>query len=242
MSRGSFCVYCGAEDSSENPVVSGVCLKCKLKRGELAKVDAREYKFDLCRVCYSVRVGYKWFEAGSFSEALSIVVENYLINHIKPSSGVEKLEYTGYEHVTEPSWRTTLRLYFKIVYGGREAIAPLDVVVSFNPDKCPRCRMHDSGEYEAVVQLRGLSDEEFTSILNTALKHHSKLLESVIEIASVRNGVDVYLSSGSSARKLAKALTSILKTRYSVVTSESYEEVRSGSGGRARLTISIKVS
>jgi len=242
VSRGGFCIYCGVEDTGENPVVGGVCLKCKLKRGELVKADAREYKFDLCRVCYSVRIGYKWFEARDFGEALSIVVENYLVEHVKPGSGVEKLEYAGYEHVTAPSWRTTLRIYFKTVYGGREVVAPLDVVVSFNPVKCPRCRMHNSGEYEAVIQLRGLSDEEFTSILNTALKHHSKLLVGVIEITSVRNGIDVYLSSRGSARKLAKALTSILKTRYSVVTSESYQEVRSGSGGRGRLTISIRVS
>jgi len=242
VSRGGFCIYCGVEDTSENPVVDGVCLNCKLKRGELVKADAREYRFDLCRVCYSVRISYKWFEASDFSEALSIVVENYLVERVKPGIGVEKLEYAGYELVTAPSWRTALRLYFKIVYGGREAVAPLDVVVSFNPVKCSRCRMHDSGEYEAVVQLRGLSNEEFTSILNTALKHHSKLIEGVIEIASVKNGIDVYLSSGSSARKLAKALTSILKNRYNIVTSESYQEIRSGSGGRARLTISIRVS
>jgi len=237
----AFCVYCGVESSAENPVINGVCLRCRLERNMLVKTSCREIKVDMCKHCFSVRSGYKWVETTGFTNALDFVIKTHATKCIEPGEGVEELSLSSYEFVTTPSWRTVVRMHFKGRYRGVEFTTPVEIVVHFNPVKCPRCVVSVSGEYEAVLQLRGLSRNDIEHTLNSVLNSMPGSAASLIDIVEVRGGVNIYLRDKGAARKLAKAIARVLSNNYRVTVEESFEEIRAGSDGRARLAISIRV-
>jgi nonsense-mediated mRNA decay protein 3 len=134
---GKYCIYCGAEDSPDNPVVNNVCLRCRMKRGELVIPLEKEMHFEMCKICYSIRLGHKWIETNGFEDAIGIIVNNYIMKKVKPGEGVTDLVIDHYEPVTVPSWRTVVRVYFRGRYGGKEFIYPLDFTIYFKPSNAP---------------------------------------------------------------------------------------------------------
>jgi nonsense-mediated mRNA decay protein 3 len=232
-----YCIYCGAEDSPDNPVVGGVCLRCRIKRGEVVVVEEREFRIDLCKVCGAVRIGYKWVDTHGFEDALREVVYSILAHKAKPGPGVSSLEIDSYELVTHASWRTIVRVYYKGLYGGKEFVYPVDYVVYFNPTKCPRCRMIESGEFEAVVQIRGVDKRVLEKALEKVFNRDKRLRQDLVDYIEVSNGVDIYFYNHGAARKLSRRLSSMLR----LTVKENYEVAGMRSGRqRARLYISLK--
>ncbi len=232
-----FCIYCGKEHTSSNPVVDGVCLECRLKRGEIISVDRKELRIDFCKVCGAVRIGHKWVETRSFEEALETIAYEVLPRHIKRGLGVEELGIGGYELVTKASWRTIVRIYVKGKYGGAGFTSPVDFVVYLNPVKCPRCIMVESGEYEAVLQIRGISRRELEKVLAKEFSRDERLRNDLVDVIENENGLDLYFFNHGAARKLARKLAS----RFNLRIKENYEVAGMRSGKqRARLIISLK--
>ncbi|OYT39088.1 MAG: hypothetical protein B6U89_04740 [Desulfurococcales archaeon ex4484_58] len=232
-----YCIYCGVEDSIDNPVINGVCLNCRMKRGELVVVNERNLYIELCRSCFSVRIGYKWRESTGFDDAIEQVVYSVLKNKVKPGEGVSNLTINDYELITTPSWRTIVRVYFRGVYGGKEFEYPIDFTIYFKPVKCPRCKMIDSGEFEAVVQIRGIDSKLLDKIFEKIVSRDRRFVENIVDIIETRNGVDLYFYDHGTARKMAKQLSKYLKLRIK----ENYEVTGMRSGvSRARLYISLK--
>ncbi len=232
-----FCIYCGAEDSRENPVVNGVCLKCRYKRGELVKVDKKELYLELCKTCYSLKIGFKWIQTNGFEDALNIVVYRVISKIVEPGEGVSSLTLDGYELMTNPSWRTVVKVFFKGLYGGVEFRYPIVFTIFFKPVKCPRCKMMDSGEFEAVLQIRDVDKKELDKVLEKIIMRDKRYVENLIDVIETRNGVDLYFYDHGTARRLARLLVKKLELFYK----ENYEVVGVRSGvSRARLYISLK--
>lgn len=241
MSR--FCIYCGAEDTFENPVIENICFKCRIKRGELLNASKKEFRIDMCKSCYSIRLGHKWIETNGFEDALHILANNYLVKHVSGGTGVSDLELLKYEYITTPSWRTIIRLYFKGVYGSKEFVYPVEFTIYLNPVKCSRCIMIDSREYEALVQIRGFNKNILDKIFNKIIESDPKMLSNIIDYYEVKNGVDLYFYSKRSARKLVRMIQKLVNKEYSLIVKESFEEVGTRQGSRrTRLTISIKIT
>ncbi len=239
MSR--FCIYCGVEDTPDNPVVENVCLRCRIKRGELIIAEKKEFRIDMCKICYSIKLSYKWVETNGFEDALDIFVNEHLPKYVKPGPGVKELAIDHYELVTSPSWRTVVRVYFKGLYGSKEFIYSVDFTIYFNPTKCSRCIMIDSREYEALVQIRGFNKNVIEKTLNKIARSDPRFIENLIDYIEGKNGVDLYFYDKGTARKLARMIHRLLSSSYKVVLKESFEEVGTRSGAkRTRLTISIK--
>jgi len=235
MSR--FCIYCGKEHTSNNPVVDGVCLKCRLKRGEIISVDKKELRIDFCKVCGATRIGHKWVDTHSFEEALKTIAYEVLPRHIAKGPGVEDLGVEGYELVTKASWRTIVRIYVNGKFGGAEFTYPVDFVIYLNPIKCPRCIMVESGEYEAVVQIRGIPRKELEKVLVKEFSRDERLRNDLVDVIENEKGLDLYFFNHGAARKLARKLAS----RFDLRIKENYEIAGMRSGKqRARLFISLK--
>lgn len=232
-----YCIYCGREDSPENPVVDGVCLECRIKRGEILRVEKNVLRYDICRVCGSVRIGYKWRDTHGFEEAITLIVYEEVPRYVKPGPGVGDLRVEKYEYSTAANWRTVVRVYFTGTYGGKRFTYPVEFTIFFNPSKCPRCVMIDSGEYEAVLQIRGVNPKILNNILSKEFMADKRLREDLVDVIEADNGVNLYFYNHGAARKLARRLAGRLGLRIR----ENYEVAGTRSGKqRARLSISLK--
>jgi len=235
MSR--FCIYCGTTGSEDNPVVNGICLKCMLKRGRLIKLRKKSIRIDICKICYSIKIGYKWFETSGFEDAISSIINNIVPRLLEPSSREQVFFIEKYEFITKASWKTVVRVYVITFFGGIQIEVPLDITIFLNPVKCPRCRMYNSREFEAVVQIRGYPLSYVFQVLEKVFLEDRRLLRDFIESISSHNGVDIYFFTHGAARKLARKLVHILNAHIM----ETYEEAGMRSGKqRARLYISLK--
>ncbi|RLG82417.1 MAG: hypothetical protein DRO40_07710 [Thermoprotei archaeon] len=232
-----YCVYCGAEESRDNPVVNNVCLKCRIKRNELVKLKETQLKFDFCKICGSVKIGYKWVSTNGFEEAINAIVEKYIPTIIVSGIGVENISITGYELKSMASWHTVINIKMKGVYGGKEFTIDKDIELYLNPVKCPRCIMFDSREFEAVIQIRGFSMKKIAKLIDRELRLDNRLARDLIEVIETGDGVNLYFFNHGAARKLARKLSS----KLGAVIHESYEVAGTRSGKqRARLYISLK--
>ncbi|MCD6301683.1 MAG: hypothetical protein J7L82_06405, partial [Staphylothermus sp.] len=105
-----FCIYCGREDTTTNPVINGVCLECRIKRDELVMLEKNELWVEFCKVCGSVKIGYKWIETSGFEEAIGYIINSVVPIIIKQGSGASNIQIDSYELVTSASWRTIVRV------------------------------------------------------------------------------------------------------------------------------------
>lgn len=234
-----FCIYCGVEDSIENPVIENICLKCRLERSLLLKIES-EIVFEICRSCFSIKIGFKWIETTGLQDALDYVINKKLLNFIEKPVDIKFIEIVKYEFLTNPSWRTRVRVYLKIKYRDYEFIAPIEVTIVFKPVKCFKCINLISGEYDAVVQIRGFDLDYLKTILNNVL-NKSDLVENIVDIIEKHNGCDIYFFNKSYARRFVKTLLKSVSNKYRVSVKESFEHIGSKHGvDRYRLVISIK--
>lgn len=233
-----FCVYCGAEDNPDNPVVNGVCLRCRIKRGRLVYLTSNSIRADLCRVCGSVKVGSKWVEAADFPDAVDKVVKFYAGKILRVDPSVEKAEITSIRLKTGPSWRTLVDVIVEGVYGGKRFRVEKELTVFLSPAKCPRCIMYDSREFSAVVQIRGFKRELVEKAVSSILSKDHRLTRELVEAIETKDGANLYFYSAGAARKLARRVSVALGGKVF----ESHEDVGINRSGkrRSRLYISLK--
>ncbi len=234
-----FCIYCGRSGSRENPIVEGVCLECRIKRRELYVLKNRDIRVDMCKICGSVKIGYKWFSTNSLEEAIDVVVREVISKSLKPLHGVSNLHISGYRLLSSVSWRIFVEITVNGVYGGVEFSVKDRVTVFFSPVKCPRCIMYDSRDFEAVLQIRGYQLSRVEKVVEQEFRRDCRLLRDFIEAIKQSNGVDIFFYSKGAARKLARRL----QHRLGGVIYEAFEEtgVRSGKQ-HTRLYIVLKPS
>ncbi len=232
-----FCIYCGAESTPDNPVIDGVCLRCRIKRGEIVRLKKRMLRYELCKICGNIRVGYRWRNTHGFEEAISLLVYEEIPKYIEPGPGVTDLRITGFEYITEPNWRTRVKVNLSGLYGGAVFNTSVEVVILFTPVKCPRCKMIESGEYEALLQIRGIEKHRLNEFLRREFDADPRLGNDLVDVIETDRGVDLYFYNYGAARKLARRLA----RKLGLGMHENYETVGTRSGRqRARLTIILK--
>ncbi len=233
-----FCIYCGTTGDKENPVINGVCLRCRLKRKELVSLKKKSIKVSYCKICGAIKVGYKWVDTSGFEDAISFIINNIVKELLIPGSGVSDIKITGFNLKTMASWRTVVEIdimgsYGETVFQDRE-----EVVIYLDPVKCPRCIMYNSREFEAVVQIRGVDPSVINRVIVEELNLDNRICRDLIEAIEVAKGIDLYFYTYGAARKIARRIAAKLGN---LIVSETYEKAGMRSGKqRARLYISVK--
>jgi len=228
-----FCVKCGVEESPSTPIVNGLCPKCYVEvRGVVEKVDKIEIEF--CRSCGAVNVHGKWIDVNS-SENLSEIVEEYVIDSIKPLQDFlledVKVDFKPFEDSI-----ATIKLFGKLRETKIEHA--IQVRMSWKSTLCPNCRRIAGGGHKAVVQIRYVNDdEEIEKFVKLVEKEFNKFIK---EIKPVKKGYDIMLTDAGIAKKIAD----LAKRRwFGVKIIESFGDVKRLSTGEkmARLYISIRI-
>lgn len=80
---------------------------------------------------------------------------------------------------------------------------------------CKRCSRASGGYYEAVLQIRGDEDgvEEALDISEEVLVNESDEMGFVSDVKKVKNGYDIYLGSGSTAKRIVREISSRLPAK-----------------------------
>ncbi len=233
-----YCIYCGRTGTPDNPVVNGVCLECRRRRGELDVLTRDSVEAEVCRICYAVRLGGRWIDTKGLGDAAARVAEHFFDKIVRPGPGVEGLRLIGVEYVTKPSWRTVMRYHVEGVYGGAVFRESIDITVFLRPSKCPRCVMYDSREFEAVLQVRGIDKEMLNDVLSGIFMGDPKASRDLIDVIETRDGVDLYFYTHGAARRVSRML---LRKISGLGMKETYEETGMRSGKhRARLYIVVR--
>lgn len=234
-----YCARCG-RSVDERYVLSGLCIDCFLELNRLLCVPER-LSFDYCRACGSVRLGYRWVEAGGLEEAFLTYLRGFMDRRVRACSSVVE-EYWVEEIValTKPSWRSVFRVRFGLRLRGVSGVAHQDYIVEAyaSPTLCPLCKRARAGDYDVVVRLRGASPEKIASVLAPLLESDARLVNSILDVEEHRQGVDVFLLDKSAHSRIIREL----RKRYQVNVKKAAEDVGVDSRGRPRRRLVLMVS
>jgi len=235
------CARCG-KPLEPGRHVGALCLDCFLETTRLLCISDR-LRFDYCKYCGSIRLGYRWVEGGDLEEAARKYIKWYIENHVKPcTSVVKRYELVDIQASSIPSWRTTYILTFSFLLDGVDESVEQSyrVVVYANPTICPMCKDARGGDYNVLVQIRGAPPSRLASALSHLLNSNEHVVNNIVDIIELKNGADIFLSDRGSASRIIREL----KKMFNVKVIATSEDVGISSKGkmRRRLVYSIRLN
>ncbi|MDI6702666.1 60S ribosomal export protein NMD3 [Methanothermobacter wolfeii] len=202
-----FCVRCGRSDSE---LFKGLCRDCFLEEYSILSIPER-IDVNICSHCHSKLVSGRWLDEGLPEEE---IIYRALEDNISWEPPVEdpeiELEITQRRGSI---YRCHVEVDAEVL--GRKMHQEYWTEVRLINTVCPSCSKQSSGYYEAVIQLRAdsrrLSKSEVETadrIVKRTLSRLSKRdrLAYLPRRVEVKEGVDYYIGSHRSARKVTGAL------------------------------------
>lgn len=226
-----FCVKCGISEE-ESPLIEGLCPKCWLEENKLVNVP-ENITIEYCRVCGSPRIHGKWLKPMDMSEAVYTALTEYLISLKPVKQFIRDTTIDSIEFLTEPSWRTSVRVWVKGKVSSVELCQQYNIVVRLRPSICPRCIMKRSGDYEVLVQIRASRRmlSKLRSIIKNAEKYMGEdVVHDIVDVVDNENRVDVLFYSRGAANKFVTILKRVGRFREQ----RSFEDVGMDKHGKRR--------
>ena len=176
-----FCPKCGKKSN-------GLCVKCYL---EGSQVKFKKSEINLCS-CGKVYHRGEW--SPGFDKIIGSLVRQKLI--IPHEIDVKRIDF-------EISDRNNKRIFLKIYISGKyrkETIeTELDAEIKVINKTCELCGRTSGNYFEAVIQLR-TQDPEYLENINNVIDGINP--DFITKIESLKNGIDVYLTSQKYAREI----------------------------------------
>jgi len=219
------CPRCGRE---ARVLVGGLCPSCFAEVHGLARLPQR-VEVEICRYCYSVRLGGRWVPVSSFEEAVWLATSR-AVERARPMDPLEGVELVGVDYETLPNWSTRVSLRLRGRYRGLAVEGTQQLLVRFKATVCPVCKVRVSGEYDTVLQVRGGDPGRVEGEVYRIIGEEG-LAGQTVDLIRTRDGVDVYFTNPGAARKLAKRLRNRVGGRIEGV---HHETVGRNSRGRMR--------
>lgn len=245
-----FCPECGSNDGE---LIEGLCPICYLKGFKILEIDPN-ITVTICAHCNAKLEKANWLEEEIPYEE---IVYNVLENNIKLSDLAEKYEKKDPSNLDiELEIVKVKGTLYECVVNGKARIfdnlieQEFKTTVKINKSVCPNCSKRNSGYYESVIQLRAdsreLEDfeiENVNNIVDATLKKLFKKnkLSYLAQKAQLKEGIDYYIGSYKSGKKLAN----ILQERIGGILKESprlISEDRSTGKGLYRIWISLRLA
>ncbi|TLZ60451.1 MAG: hypothetical protein E6K13_08260 [Methanobacteriota archaeon] len=199
-----FCVECGRD----GPTIDGLCASCFRKRNPLLRapdtIDAV-----VCSDCGRIEMESGWARVD-----LDVAIPRILKSRVPVDPRATRVTFT---HTARREDDRNLALTVKAA----AHVQDLEFVESFHTrlrvkrGLCPTCNRKHSNYYEGILQVRAeerpLTTEErdrLVAFIEAEVARRTGKGEEVFisKIEDVRGGADVYLSSNSTARTIAREL------------------------------------
>lgn len=201
-----FCVECG----SEGPLYEGLCESCFLQKNQFTLVP-KTVDLLRCNHCLEFLIGGSWHRYTSLEEALADAIP------IQVRIGAE---VTGIQiNITPQDMRNygveleiTVRVY------DLEKKERHRTLVRLKGTSCPRCSRIKGSYFESIIQVRSRNRHLDRDEMDELMGHIERRVESAAEqsremfiskVEELHGGFDVYLSSNSLGRAIARELAAM---------------------------------
>jgi nonsense-mediated mRNA decay protein 3 len=212
-----FCYQCGKSEV----LIEGLCAECYIKQYHILTIST-DISVRICAHCNAKFIEGKWIDANiSHEEIIYRTIEDSI--EINPSSENPIIDMNIIQMrgtIAESTVEATDTVF------GKEVQEKHDVNVRLNKDVCPVCSKRNSNYYEAVIQIRSQlkkienkKKEEIDNFINKTLDklYKKDKLAYISQKNEIKEGVDYYIGSLKSARKLSSAI----QERFGGVITES---------------------
>ncbi len=199
-----FCVECGRE----GPTFEGLCAECSLRKHPLVR-PPEALDVTVCAHCDRVDVGGRWERLG-VEEALPALLEDRI-----PVDGRASRHAFAFTARREDDRNLLLDVTLTADLHGLPAETSFRTRVRVKRGVCPTCSRQRGKYYEAILQVRAEGrpvrreerDRAVAFVEGAVARRAAKGEEVFVsKVEDVRGGPDVYLSSNSAARSLARDL------------------------------------
>ena len=212
----TFCVECG----KEGPVYEGLCPECFLNRNRFTEIDDH---LDLmcCGHCSDCLVSGSWRKFQDLEEAAAEMAVHSM--KVRKDAHLGKVEVSVN---TLDANNLEVVISVEVTFRDLSKWEELETTVRVKGTSCPRCSKIMGSYFESIIQVRsrdrkmeqGEKEEvlgEIEDRVERAAVDNRDLFISKIE--ELHGGFDVYLSSNSLGRSIAKELVAM----YGAETKES---------------------
>ncbi|NPB01788.1 MAG: hypothetical protein GXO28_02620 [Methanopyri archaeon] len=236
--------------------MEGLCPECYLEENPLIEVP-EDLEVEVCAQCLAVKTGLGWREPDpELPDVESILIDHALSaleDEMKVLPGarvrLEPLEVKG-----EPGGPGS-RVIVRVLADAEAEIDDVEISkrylieIPIRFSLCDRCMKHRGGYFEAILQVRSfrgeLTEEELEEVMEFIRDTVPKLMEKdgmayVSDSKILDEGLDVYMGSLASARKLAR----LIVQRFGGTVGEShrvvgYDHEKSREKTKASLSVRI---
>jgi len=230
-----FCVRCGVLESSNQPIIDGLCPKCFIKERTIVNLPTK-VEVTICSLCYALYSMGRWVNVGlRLEEVLEYYINKVLIKR--------ENTYPGFNDVKAQVVRVSggkIEVIVRGTYRNASLSQKLITNVRINYRLCPRCLKIKTGGYEALIQIRfeGGVDRRLGREVLKLISKHERIMTSITDVEEVKEGLNIKLMSQSVARQLAN----IVKKKYGAKVVQSWTDAGYVSGKRhSKLTISLRL-
>ncbi|MBN2202922.1 MAG: hypothetical protein JW700_01950 [Candidatus Aenigmarchaeota archaeon] len=196
-----FCFVCGKKT---NDLVEGYCEDCYNKKYQLVKVP-KELQIKMCSRCDKVRHRNRWME---------ITIKDVLKDKIKIMGQNVSLKIGVDEDITIDA-----KGFLEDCKKPKKERHVIKLKI--NKIVCPSCARDSGGYYEAIMQLRGKSEEAMNFMVDVMVKEKKSY-----RADQRKNGFDVYLTDKNFANSMAVAM----KRRFKAKIKKSFRIVTKKEG------------
>jgi nonsense-mediated mRNA decay protein 3 len=211
-----FCVKCGKEGET----FDSLCIRCFLDGRTLITLP-QYIDLERCAACEEFRIGGQW-KAKRSSEGAA---EDITVDTISAVDGLKMISAGAMaEKQDERNYLVKADVCGELC--GRSVTAFAETVVRIKNNVCQKCSRQLGNYYEATLQIRSGTKELSDSLRDETVRYVRGRIENIssanrqiflTKVEEVQGGVDMLLSSISTAKALAKELSDT----YGAETKES---------------------
>lgn len=237
------CNICGCTESIDNPIFNGICLKCMLEKNpELLSIPTR-LDLKLCNLCNAIFIQGNWSNPLKSVHQAVIMYMNHVINYKVKAKEPLKIINVNVMNVKINSNRALVKLDLTIAYGNKITHQVREVTLHLKKSLCSTCFRRRAKVHEAIVQVRVSEPKALASLkdkVNKLLKKLSRdVVDDIVDIKEVREGIDLYFTSKETARYVASKFSHYYLAKV-IETHKFMGRDRSGKR-KSRITLSVRL-
>ncbi|MEM1603367.1 MAG: NMD3-related protein [Zestosphaera sp.] len=204
---GRFCLRCGKRETSNEPLIDGLCVDCFVRERPIVSVPDK-IALVRCPVCGSLYMSGSWIPSTGNDEELI----RYYIDEAVIKKGKTHPAFKDIQVAVLSTGNNRAELLIKSSFAGKSVEQAFIVSYKIDARLCPKCLSVKTRDYEAVLQIRFVGEPT-----EGVKKRIAKLIGSVRSISSnitdyeeLREGINVKFSNVSVARQAASYLQGML--------------------------------
>jgi len=239
----SKCSICGRQSSSDNPVFNNICFECLLSKEPNLIFIPSKIDVKICSLCNAVFIQNNWTQPlPSINSAIEVFL-NYIINNkikVKNPLKLINVDVTSIDHSTS---EVHVKLKLTLSYGFSQVVIYRDVVLILKRSLCNSCFRKRAKVYEAIIQIRSSKPKNLETLrtkMNNLFKHLPRsVVDDIVEVKDVRDGIDLYVTSKEAARYIASKFSHY----YLAKVIETHKVIGRDRRGKrkSRITLSVRI-